>query len=751
MKKNRYLVSTGILLLLLFNSGWISGIHAQKGWERMADMPTSRSVLKSVEHNGKVYVIGGDNPEKKYEKCNEVYDIETDSWSALASMDSPRVGHTLEILNNKIYVVGGVESVQQNFSNILEYDIETDTWTTICEMPEPRFNHFSEVIDGKIYISGGLTVKDGRHPGLVSSLRYDPANGRWDTIADLNTERHLGGSCIFDNKIYVFGGAPSGLPLPIAQRSIEIYDPQADVWTVSDEKIPVPFMYGIVTAHEDGILLMGGQERVLTAKSYSSVFKYLPTSSDDKWKVLAPMPVERARMYGNIANNYLHMFGGIVGFENAASMTDFSAIFPTHNHWRLNLDSLCEHVPIPDTAFLYALIEEGVDTNEDSLISYSEAESVTSLNVEEGFSELISDLTGIEAFKNLDSLNCSRNRIRSLDVTSCTKLKYLKCGDTYGYFGPQNQITNLDLTKNSELSHLDCSGNLIDSLVLSKNTALSYLACSGNNLISLDLSDNTALHYLDCSGNNLTSLDLSNNDSLEYLYLSENLLSNLDLSNNTWLVELNCVGNNLVSLDVSNMQELNKLSCSENQLSSLDLASCIALTELYCRENYLTSLNLAGCIALTGMDCSQNYLSNLDISKNTALTYILLNNILTLFEVCVWVIPFPTDAITFSSNGSPNICFQTDCNGDCSVVGIDGSLRMGSSIYPNPTNKILTIDTPYSGLYNIDIASLSGQLLLSNEAVRSKHQIDLSSFQEGVYYITIRSKDHISTRKILKL
>ncbi len=38
-------------------------------------------------------------------------------------------------------------------------------------------------------------------------------------------------------------------------------------------------------------------------------------------------------------------------------------------------------VTIPDTAFLYALIHEGVDTNGDSLISYAEAEAVTELNV----------------------------------------------------------------------------------------------------------------------------------------------------------------------------------------------------------------------------------------------------------------------------------------------------------------------------------------------------------------------------------
>jgi N-acetylneuraminic acid mutarotase len=340
MKTLRKILRTSILCFLLFYAGWLVNANAQNGWERMNDMPTSRSVLKSVEHNGKIYVIGGDNAIKKHEKCNEVYDIETGSWSVLASMDSPRVGHTLEFLNNKIYVIGGVESVQQNFSNILEYDIETDTWTTICEMPEPRFNHFSEVIDGKIYISGGLTVKNGRHPGIVSSLRYDPANERWDTIANLNHERHLGGSCMFDNKIYVFGGAPSGMPLPMAHRSIEIYDPEADVWTVSEDEIPVPFMYGIVIAHGESILLLGGYEKVITANCYSSILKYDPVSSGDKWKVMASMPEDRARMSGNIVNNFLHMFGGIVGIENAGSMTDFSGIFPADNHWRFNLDSL---------------------------------------------------------------------------------------------------------------------------------------------------------------------------------------------------------------------------------------------------------------------------------------------------------------------------------------------------------------------------------------------------------------------------
>jgi len=58
-------------------------------------------------------------------------------------------------------------------------------------------------------------------------------------------------------------------------------------------------------------------------------------------------------------------------------------------------------VTIPDTAFLYALIEEGVDTNGVSLISPDEAELITYLGIAgnwgEGKRGEIKNIKGIEA------------------------------------------------------------------------------------------------------------------------------------------------------------------------------------------------------------------------------------------------------------------------------------------------------------------------------------------------------------------
>lgn len=83
-----------------------------------------------------------------------------------------------------------------------------------------------------------------------------------------------------------------------------------------------------------------------------------------------------------------------------------------------SLPLFSQNVSIPDTAFLAALIEEGVDTNKDSLISYEEAEAVTELNISGESYKMgnISDMTGIEAFVN--------NSRSFLNVVFCSYLYY---------------------------------------------------------------------------------------------------------------------------------------------------------------------------------------------------------------------------------------------------------------------------------------------------------------------------------------
>ena len=228
------------------------------------------------------------------------------------------------------------------------------------------------------------------------------------------------------------------------------------------------------------------------------------------------------------------------------------------------------------------------DTDNDDRLTTTELAAVKSMRL---IGKSIGDLTGIEHFTALTELDCRRN-----------------------------QLTSLDLSKNTALQVLNCNNNPLTSLVLGGNTALTKLSCTNNQLTSLDLSKNTALQVLDCEGNQLASLDVSANTALEELYCGNNPLTSLDVSANTALTDLNCINTQRTSLDVSKNTALTSLLCGDNQLTSLDVSANTALTSLLCAKNQLTSLDVSKNTDLTDLDCRWNQLTWLDVSKNTALT-----------------------------------------------------------------------------------------------------------------------------------
>ena len=80
-----------------------------------------------------------------------------------------------------------------------------------------------------------------------------------------------------------------------------------------------------------------------------------------------------------------------------------------------------------------------------------------------------------------------------------------------------NQLTHLDISKNTELAELSCWANQLKNLDVTRNTKLTFLVSSANQLTNLDVSKNTLLTYLSFENNRLTNLDLRNNSMLEYL------------------------------------------------------------------------------------------------------------------------------------------------------------------------------------------------------------------------------------------
>ncbi len=260
-------------------------------------------------------------------------------------------------------------------------------------------------------------------------------------------------------------------------------------------------------------------------------------------------------------------------------------------------------INFPDANFRAIVGGSTIDTTDDDVLSDSEIQAVTSLDVS---GETISDLTGIEHFTALTILNCFSNQLPSLDVSKNTALTRLEC---YA-----NQLTSLDVSNNTALTILYCYSNQLTGLDVSKNTALTRLDCYTNSLTSLDVSKNTALTRLNCRTNQLTGLDVSKNTALTYLSCHTNQLTSLDVSKNTALTRLECYANQLTSLDVSKNTALTRLDCYANSLTSLDVSKNTALTYLSCHTNQLTSLDLKNGL--------NNILTTFNATSNTNLTCI---------------------------------------------------------------------------------------------------------------------------------
>ena len=230
-----------------------------------------------------------------------------------------------------------------------------------------------------------------------------------------------------------------------------------------------------------------------------------------------------------------------------------------------------DNTNFPDANF--RTFVKNFDTNKDDSLSDTEIAAVEEIDC---YDKGISNLKGIEYFTALRSLNCGYNQLTALDVSKNTTLTKLYCKN--------NQLTVLDVSKNTALTYLRCNRNQLTSLDVSKNTALTKLYCSTNQLTSLDVSKNTALTKLDCYNNQLTSLDVSKNTALGGLNCGYNQLTALDVSKNTALTWLGCAGNQLTALDVSKNTALTDLDCDKNQLTSLDVSNT-DMDELDCDDN----------------------------------------------------------------------------------------------------------------------------------------------------------------------
>ncbi|WP_109301670.1 immunoglobulin-like domain-containing protein [Aquimarina sp. AU474] len=177
----------------------------------------------------------------------------------------------------------------------------------------------------------------------------------------------------------------------------------------------------------------------------------------------------------------------------------------------------CDLTYVADTNFENYLETHDVDGNvvsigdalsmgngiaNDNQVATSKIETVITLNIA---SQNIADLTGIEAFRALESLNIDYNDLTELDLRSNANLKILDA--------VENDFTSLDLSAYTTLEEVNLRSNALTSLLVNNNPNIKKLSTGKNLLTTLDVTSCIQLEELAVHQNVLESLDVRNGNN----------------------------------------------------------------------------------------------------------------------------------------------------------------------------------------------------------------------------------------------
>jgi N-acetylneuraminic acid mutarotase len=174
--------------------------------------------------DGRVLIAGGITANGNIPEDGSaiIYDPKTNSWIATTPMMSPRFSaRSAKLLNGNVIVAGGgliaTPSPSPQISNVVEiYDIDSDIWRSVSSLNEERYAfNLIPLLDGRMIAVNGAREWDccWTQNSFVSEVEiYDPARDQWHILGNLPKPGAYSTAIQLSNgKIWIAGGE-SGEP-----------------------------------------------------------------------------------------------------------------------------------------------------------------------------------------------------------------------------------------------------------------------------------------------------------------------------------------------------------------------------------------------------------------------------------------------------------------------------------------------------------------------------------------------------------
>ncbi|WP_089356196.1 Kelch repeat-containing protein [Ekhidna lutea] len=178
--------------------------HPQtESWEELASMPEARGAGGVCYGEGKIWYVGGINSQREISNSLFEYDIESNMWTERAPMKYARDHMRMEYYKGNLYAISGREDdLRFNLDHLEKYNIESESWSLLQPIPTPRGGFSSVVFDDKIFTFGGENVWS-----CYSEIEvFDLIEEKWMQHESLPEGRHgiVGG--VINNEIHLISG-----------------------------------------------------------------------------------------------------------------------------------------------------------------------------------------------------------------------------------------------------------------------------------------------------------------------------------------------------------------------------------------------------------------------------------------------------------------------------------------------------------------------------------------------------------------
>lgn len=294
-------------------------------WSNAKNQPYGTHEVHGEVVNGRLYVFGGfdvlKRPQYTPTKRAFVYDPGVNTWAPIADMPHNPHGANFGGVSNAglttdgtdIYMAGGYKSNPNGTGQVFgtkevwKYNVALNSYTALPPLPlELAAGRQLRYVKGKLhYISGAnLSRKD---VNVHYALHLDSLSAGWKSLAPVTNARNRAGSAVYKGKIYFVGGSRDKNEDAVAQKTLEIYDPETNTWKRGADMPAARYhIPSAVVVLGTRILVLGG-ETSFGVKS-NLISAYSPATN--AWENLTSLPAVKAAGIAAVLNGVICYTGG---------------------------------------------------------------------------------------------------------------------------------------------------------------------------------------------------------------------------------------------------------------------------------------------------------------------------------------------------------------------------------------------------------------------------------------------------------